>query len=141
MAAMLPRMYHLYAGEHSRVRFPAEARGFSPLEPVETTSGAHPASYSDGTGVLDSEVKRPGREADHSPPSNAEFCSRLDRYSLPQSKRDCMLSCALVPLRQVCCGTGQFAVATQTLMLCWREQSVHTTGNTRVVHPYVCDVT
>jgi len=60
-------------GRRSRVRFPARVRGFSPLENGETSSGAHSASYTEGTGVFYSEVKRPGREADYSPPSNAEF--------------------------------------------------------------------
>jgi hypothetical protein len=39
---------------------------------VQTGSGAHPASYTMGTGDSFSGVKRPGREADHSPPTNAE---------------------------------------------------------------------
>jgi hypothetical protein len=35
---------------------------------VKSGSGAHPASYPTGTGALPLEVKRPGREADRSPP-------------------------------------------------------------------------
>jgi hypothetical protein len=50
------------------VRFPAGARDFSILH----SSGAHPASYAMGTGDDFPWVKRPGREADHSPPSSAE---------------------------------------------------------------------
>jgi hypothetical protein len=38
----------------------------------QTGSGAHPASYPMGTGALSPGVKRPGREADHSPPTSAE---------------------------------------------------------------------
>jgi hypothetical protein len=39
----------------------------------QTGSGAQPASYEIGTGgFFHPEVKRPGREADHSPPSSAE---------------------------------------------------------------------
>jgi hypothetical protein len=46
---------------------------FSLLHVVQTGSGVHPASYPMGTaGALSPEVKRPGREADHSPPTNAE---------------------------------------------------------------------
>jgi hypothetical protein len=45
---------------------------FSLLHVVQTGSWAHPASYPVGTGVLSSGVKRPEREADHSPPTNAE---------------------------------------------------------------------
>jgi hypothetical protein len=40
---------------------------------VQTGSGVHPTSYSMGTGgAISPGVKRPGREADHSPPANAE---------------------------------------------------------------------
>jgi hypothetical protein len=41
---------------------------------VQTNSGAHPASCSVGTGGPFPGAKaRPGRDADHSPPSSAEF--------------------------------------------------------------------
>jgi hypothetical protein len=39
---------------------------------VQIGSGAHPASYTKGTGALSSGIKRLGREADHSLPSSAE---------------------------------------------------------------------
>jgi hypothetical protein len=42
------------------------------LHSIQTSSGAHPASYPVGTGVLSPGAKSPGREADHSPPSNAK---------------------------------------------------------------------
>jgi hypothetical protein len=56
------------------VRFPAGAKNFSCSLCVQTGSGAHPASSTMGTGgVLSPGVKaRPGRDADHSPPSSAE---------------------------------------------------------------------
>jgi hypothetical protein len=55
------------------VRFQAGAKDFSSNLCVQTGSGAHPASYTMGTGVLSPGVKaRPGRDADHSPPSSAE---------------------------------------------------------------------
>jgi hypothetical protein len=54
----------------SRVRFPARVENFSLHHRVQNGSGAHPASYSMGTRVLSLGVKRPGREADDSPPSN-----------------------------------------------------------------------
>jgi hypothetical protein len=55
------------------VRSPAGAKDFSSSLCVQTGSGAHPASCTMGTGVLSPEVKaRPGRDADHSPPSSAE---------------------------------------------------------------------
>jgi hypothetical protein len=51
---------------------PAGAGNFSPHHYVQNGSGAHPASYSMGTRGSFLRVKRPGREADHSPPSSAE---------------------------------------------------------------------
>jgi hypothetical protein len=55
------------------VRSPAGAKDFSYNLCVQTGSGAHPASCPLGTGVLSPGVKaRPGRDADHSPPSIAE---------------------------------------------------------------------
>jgi hypothetical protein len=56
----------------SRVRFPAEAGNFSLHHRVQNGSGAHLASYPMGTRSLSLGLKRPGREADHSPPSSAE---------------------------------------------------------------------
>jgi hypothetical protein len=49
-------------------RIPVEARYFAH---VQTGPGAHPASCSMGTGTFPG-VKRPGRGADHPPPSSAE---------------------------------------------------------------------
>jgi hypothetical protein len=55
------------------LRSPAEAKDFSSSLCDQTGSGAHPASCTMGTGVLSPGVKaRPGRDADHSPPSSAE---------------------------------------------------------------------
>jgi hypothetical protein len=54
----------------SGVRFPAVAGNFSLNHRVQTGSGAHPASM--GTRGTSLGIKRPGREADHSPPSSAE---------------------------------------------------------------------
>jgi hypothetical protein len=56
----------------SRVRFPAGAGNFSLHHRVQNGSGAHPASYSMGTRGSFPVVKRPGREADHSPPPGVE---------------------------------------------------------------------
>jgi hypothetical protein len=50
------------------VRSPAGAKDFSSSLFVQTVSGAHPASCTMGTGGK----ARPGRDADHSPPSSAE---------------------------------------------------------------------
>jgi hypothetical protein len=55
------------------VRSPTEAEDFSSSLCVQTGSGAHPASYSMGTGgPFPGGRARPGRDADHSPPSSAE---------------------------------------------------------------------
>jgi len=44
-----------------------------------TGPGAHPASYTMGTGSLPG-VKRPGRGVDHPPPSSAEDKERVKLY-------------------------------------------------------------
>jgi hypothetical protein len=55
------------------VRYLSEARYFSCSLCVQTGFGAHPASCTMGTGDSFSGAKaRPGRDADHSPPSSAE---------------------------------------------------------------------
>ena len=47
--------------------------------PVHTSSGAHPASYTIGTGSLPG-VKRPGRDADHAPQSSTKVKERVVLY-------------------------------------------------------------
>jgi hypothetical protein len=47
--------------------------------PVQTGPGAHPASYTIGTGSFPG-VKRPGRGLDHPPPSSAEVKERVQLY-------------------------------------------------------------
>jgi hypothetical protein len=55
------------------VRSPTDAEGFSSNLCLQTGSGAHPASYTMGTGgSFPGGKARPGRDADHSPPSSAE---------------------------------------------------------------------
>jgi hypothetical protein len=55
------------------VRSPAGARDFSSILYVQTGSGAHPASYTMGTGCpFPGGKTRPGRDADHSHPSSDE---------------------------------------------------------------------
>jgi hypothetical protein len=50
-------------------RIPVEARVSAP---VQTGLGAHPTSCTTGTGSFPGDRKRPGRDADPSPPSRAE---------------------------------------------------------------------
>jgi hypothetical protein len=55
------------------VRFLAGAKDFSSILCVQTGSGSHPASCPMGTGgPFPGGKERPGRDADHSPPSSAE---------------------------------------------------------------------
>jgi hypothetical protein len=68
----------------SRVRFPAWAGNFSLHHRVQNGSGAHPDSYPMGIGSPSLEVKRPEREADHSPPSSAEVKNAWSYTSTPQ---------------------------------------------------------
>jgi hypothetical protein len=68
----------------SRVQFPAGAGNFSLHHRVQYCSGTHRASYPMGTGVLSLRVKRPGREADHSPPSSAEVKNVWGYTSTPK---------------------------------------------------------
>jgi hypothetical protein len=64
----------------SRVRFLAGAGNFSLYHRVQNGCGAHPASYPMVPGALSLRVKRPGREADHSPPSSAEVEECVELY-------------------------------------------------------------
>jgi hypothetical protein len=55
------------------VRFSAGAKDFFSSLCVQTGSGVHPASSPMGTaGPFPGGKARPGRDADHSPPSSAE---------------------------------------------------------------------
>jgi hypothetical protein len=53
------------------VRVPVGSRIFT-LHVVQTSSGVHPTSYTMSTGGCCPGVKRPGRDASHSPPTSAE---------------------------------------------------------------------
>jgi hypothetical protein len=67
----------------TRVRFPVGTGNFSLCHRVQNGSGAHPASYPMGIGTLSLEVKRWGREPDHSPPSSAEVKNAWNYTSTP----------------------------------------------------------
>ena len=49
---------------------------------VQSGLGAHPASYTMGTGSFPG-VKRPGRGVDHPPPPSAEVKERVEYTSTP----------------------------------------------------------
>jgi hypothetical protein len=75
----------LWAGKARNVgvQFLARARDFSVLHSVQTGSRVRPASYSvDIVGPF-REVKRPGREFDHSTPSSAEIKKEWSYTSTP----------------------------------------------------------
>ena len=62
---------------------------FSLLQNIQTGSGAHPASYSMGSGVLTRGLKQPWREVNRPSPSSAEAKNGW-RYNslLPRHLRD-----------------------------------------------------
>jgi hypothetical protein len=53
------------------------------LHNVQTGSGVHPTSYKMGTGGSFPGIERQGREADHSPPTSAEFKKMWNYTSTP----------------------------------------------------------
>jgi hypothetical protein len=63
----------------SRVRFPEGAENVSLHHRIQNSS-AHPASYPKGNRALSLVVKRPGREADHSPLSSAKVKQCVELY-------------------------------------------------------------
>jgi hypothetical protein len=69
------------------VRSPTEAEDFSSSLCIQTSSGAHPASYPMGTGgSFPGGKARPRRDADHSPPSSTEVKNEQELYLLsPQA--------------------------------------------------------
>jgi hypothetical protein len=70
--------------------FPTEAEDVSSCLCVQTASGANPTSCTVGTGGSFPGVKaRPGRDADHSPPSSAEVKKEQELYLL-SPKYACM---------------------------------------------------
>jgi hypothetical protein len=66
-----------------KVRSPTGAEDFSSSPCIQTGSEAHPASYPVGTGgPFPGGKARPGRDADHSPPSSAEVKNEYELYLL-----------------------------------------------------------
>jgi hypothetical protein len=68
----------------SRVRFPAGAGNFSLHHHVQNGSGTTQPPIQWVPGGLSLGVKRPGREAGHSPPSSAEVKNAWSYTSTPQ---------------------------------------------------------
>jgi hypothetical protein len=71
----------------SSVKIPGRDKDFSYSLFVQTGSGVHPASCAMGTGGPFPDGKaRPGRDADHSPPSSAEVENEQELYSSPRKR-------------------------------------------------------
>jgi hypothetical protein len=75
---------------HSNIVFPSMPRSSECSTELvsyfkSTGSGAHPASYPVGSRDPSPGVKRPGREADHSPPSSAEVKNAWCYTSTPNT--------------------------------------------------------
>jgi hypothetical protein len=65
---------------------------------VQNSSEAHPASYPVGTGSsFPGSKARPGRDADHSSPSNAEVKNEQELYSSPTWRLHGGSGAALLP--------------------------------------------
>jgi hypothetical protein len=67
----------------SGVRVSAEAGNFPFHHCVQNGSGAQPASYPMGNRAISLGLKRPGHEADHSPPSSADVKNAWSYTSTP----------------------------------------------------------
>jgi hypothetical protein len=67
-----------------RVWIPVGAGNYTSHHCVQTSSGAHPASYPTGTRGSFPGGKAVGREADHSPPSSAEVKNAWTYSCTPQ---------------------------------------------------------
>jgi len=65
--------------------------------PVQTGPGAHPASYTFGTGSFP-EVKRPGHSFDHPSPSSAKVKGRVEVYIYSPSGRSWPVLGLILPL-------------------------------------------
>ena len=68
--------------------------------PVQTGPGAHPASYTRGTGSFP-EVKRPGRGVDHLPPYSAEVKERIELHLYSPSGPSCPVLGWTLPLAYI----------------------------------------
>jgi hypothetical protein len=69
------------------VRFPVWARDIPLLHNVQFDFGAHPATYPTVLGALSPGVKRPRREADHSPAPSTEVKDCGAVLPLPNTSR------------------------------------------------------
>jgi len=73
LGAGISQLYSAGLWARSGIQVTARAGNFSLHHRVQTGSKFHPASYPVGNRASFPGVKRPGREADHSPPSSVEL--------------------------------------------------------------------
>jgi len=93
------RSYSLLdTGWTTGVRFLSGAGNFFLRHRIQRGFGAHPDSYRTGTGGPYPGVKRPGREADHSPPSSAEVKNAWSYTSTPPHvfMTWCLVKCTIL---------------------------------------------
>jgi hypothetical protein len=110
---------------------PAGAGNFSLHHHVQNGSGTHPASYPMGTRDFSVGVKRPRREADHSPPSSAEVKNAQSYTSAPQYafvvwcqvKRSTgtTLPYIYIQISVHCCRSALFCKPTNQCTLLWES--------------------
>jgi hypothetical protein len=74
--------------EHIKLLLLLLGQQLSLLHIVQTGSGAHPAFYPMGTTGSFPWVKRQGREAEHSPPANAEVKKTWIYTSTPPTQNE-----------------------------------------------------
>ena len=93
----------------SRFRIQMAAREFSPLQNVQTVSGAQPASCLMTTGLLPREIKRSGHKINLSPPSSAKVTNQWSYTSTPHlclhgtdRRKICPLFRFIIYTQQIC---------------------------------------
>jgi hypothetical protein len=117
-------------GLDDRGSIPTESEDFSSSLCVQTGSGAHQASCTMGTGVpFPGGKARPGRDADHSPPSSAEV------------KNECIYP--LTPCASMACSGITFPLPHSSRMRKWvsdlKDSKFHP-SSTPTCLSYDCDL-
>ena len=118
----------LWAGQQeTTIQHFARTRDFSLFQNIQTSSEAHPASYSSGTRSSLQGVWQPQHEANHSPPSCAEVknawsCTSAPQICLQDTKTDNFIFLLFLQYTLLC----QFQPSLPSLLLN-REQINHQT--------------
>jgi hypothetical protein len=80
IAQSVQRLGYVLDDRGSRIQLPGRAGNFSLHHRVQNGSGVHQASYRMGIRGSFPDVKRPGREADHLPPSSVQVKRWVELY-------------------------------------------------------------